>query len=105
VTVWSEVRKGWVVQDKTGRDWTVLSAAPPKFTISSPGKPTWTGERTGPVKVVSKPKPPAPQQDPNIQMAVAQGLVATKLAGVEIGKQGANKNAGEDPRRTAQPGA
>lgn len=88
---WSEVRKGWVVEDKTGRAWTVLKAAPPKFTISSPGKPEWTGERTGPVKVVSKPAPPKPQDDPNVDLAVAQGLVATKFSGVEVGKQDKGK--------------
>lgn len=92
-SVWSEVRKRWVVEDKTGRAWTVLKAAPPLFTISSPGKGEWTGERTGPVKVVSRPEPPAPQQDPNVEMAVAQGLIATKFGGIEVGKQGANKNA------------
>lgn len=85
---WSQVRKGWVVQDKTGRDWTVLAAAPPVFTISSPGKKEWTGERTGPVKVVSRLKP---QGDPVVDRAVAQGLIATKFGGVEIGKQSKGK--------------
>jgi hypothetical protein len=91
---WEKVRKGFVVADKTGREWTVIAAGGGEFTISSPGQKTWTGKRSGLVRVVSQ---PAPQNDPNVDLAVAQGLVATKFGGIEIYKQGKDKT---KPKRT-----
>lgn len=88
MTDWSDVRKGWVVEDKTGRPWTVLAASGGTFTISSPGQKTWTGVRTGLVTVVSR---PTPQADPAVTEATVKGLVATKFGGIEIGKRGKDK--------------
>jgi len=86
--IWQQVRKGFVVEDKTGRAWTVLEVKGDVFTISSPGQKTWTGKRSGPVKVVSQ---PAPQNDPAVEEATAKGLVALKFGGIEIYKQGKDK--------------
>ena len=89
MTDWKYVGIGWVVEDKTGCPWTVLERKPGQvFTISSPGKKTWTGVRTGPVKIVSR---PTPQADPRVEEAVAKGLIATKFGGIEIGKRGKDK--------------
>jgi hypothetical protein len=86
---WRDVRTGFVVKDKEGRDWTVTAREPGQvFTISAPGRGQFTGPFTGEVNVVSQ---PAPQNDPHIQEVVAKGLIATKFGGVEIGKQGKDK--------------
>lgn len=88
MTDWNEVQKGWIVEGG-GALWTVLERKPGQvFTISSPGRKTWTGRREGNVVVASR---PAPQADPRVDLATAQGLVATKFAGIEIGKQGRDK--------------
>ncbi len=86
---WRDVHKGFVVEGG-GAHWTVLDRKPGQvFTISSPGRKTWTGERKGEVVIVSQ---PAPQEDPRVQLATAQGLIATKFGGIEIGKQDRDKS-------------
>jgi hypothetical protein len=89
VSNWREVRKGFVVEDKTGQQWTVLGREPGQvFTLSAPGRTTYTGPFQGDVVIV---KQPTPQEDPHVQDVVARGLIATKFGGVEVGKQGKDK--------------
>lgn len=90
-TDWSEVRKGWVVQDKNGGRWTVIAVAGPVITISAPGRKEHTAERHGPVTVVSR---PAPQDDPEVAHAVAVGTVVTRLGGVVVSKQSKDRTKG-----------
>jgi len=78
---WKDVRKGFVVEDKTGQQWTVIKREPGQvFTISAPGREPWRGALTGEVTIVSQ---PAPQADPDV---VARGLLAVKFGGVEVSK-------------------
>lgn len=80
-TTWDTVRVGDVVLGG-GKEWTVTAARNPTFTISHPSK-TWTGDMTGKVTVAKR---RAPQADPEVDTAVAKGLIATKFGGIEIGK-------------------
>lgn len=85
-TTWDTVRVGDTVMG-AGKEWAVLKAAYPTFTISHPTK-TWTGDMTGKVTVAKR---RAPQADPEVERATAMGLIVTKFGGIEVGKQRKDK--------------
>lgn len=89
MATWDDVSRGWVVKDKNGQEWTVTARDGAEITISAPGQPSFTRAFTGEVEIVSQ---PAPQHDSRVQDATAKGLIAVKFGGVEVGKQGKDKN-------------
>lgn len=85
---WSEVNCGDVILGKDGEHWTVVSGGQGgHVTIVRSGVPDYSGTPSGPVTIVSRAETPS-----RIDEVVAMGLIATKLGGVEIGKQPRDKN-------------
>lgn len=98
---WSDTKRGTVVRDKTGIEWTVMEWKDGLGTISRPGK-TWTGKLEGDVTIVSQ---PAPQVDPEVTTATAKGLMAVKFGAIEIGKQGRGSAPWNTPVTFTDPGS
>ena len=84
MTDWIEVHRGWTVTDKTGTQWTVTDRKPGQvFTISAPGKKTFTGPFFGEVDAVG----PDPKDDERLKHDIATAMIEVRLGGKSVGKQ------------------